>query len=345
MLVILSIVAMMLSMATLGSCKFMTYGNPGSVQGRSIDNLADDDIMTPITTATLGLLTWNPDMAGCRKYGDQKSDLSVAFQFARVVGVIAALFSIVGTVNVCVEFICCRCCCSRCTSTSLFITAAIAQSLTFVVYATDICLKSSTFECGYESGSSLSISAVIFLLISAVMSCSAPKARPLIRLLMELDRNQENDPCCYCFRKDSINRPPPSSKAEEGALKKSTSEMKATAEPEPVPIVDDNPDETGLDDDFYDTERNFVGQQIVVTSDRSGANSVPPDYYFYSSARQSAPNETLPYYATPAANQHTRIRNSMTGSRAYEQGNTFNRPAQYQRQSKVYSTLLHSVSL
>jgi hypothetical protein len=328
----------------------MSYENPGSIQGRSIDNLADDDILTPITTATLGLLTWNPDMTGCRKYGDKASDLSVAFHFARAVGVIAALFSIVATVNVGVELICCRCCCSRCTSTSLFIMAAITQALTFVVYATDICLKSSTFECGYESGSSLSISAIIFLLISTVMTCSAPKARPLVRLLMELDRNQENDPCCYCFRKDTINRPPPSTnvkqstldpdEADEAAFKKSSNNVKATAEPEQVPVVGDHDllDENGLDDDFYDTERNFVGQQIVVTRDPSGANSVPPDYYYYSSARQSAPNETLPYYATPAANQHTRIRNSMTQPRAIEQGNAFDRPVQYQRQAKVYST-------
>lgn len=342
---------MILSLATLGSCKFMTYDNPGSLPGRPIDSLADDDIISPITYATLGLLSWNPDMEGCRKYGDQSSELSVAFQCARVAGVIASLFAISATVNICIELVCCRCCCSRCTSTSLFIMAAVFQMITFVVYATDICLKYSAFECGFASGSSLSIAAIIFLLITAVLTCTTPKARPLIRLLMELDRNQENDPCCYCFRKDTINIPPASSStkkqsamepkhADESVFKKTDNNNEVAAEPEVIVERDDDFDENGLDDDFYDPERNFVGQQIVVTGDPSGANSVPPDYYYYSSARQSASNAPPPYYATPAANQHTRIRNSLTRPRGYEpNGNSYDRPVHNQRQSRIYSTL------
>jgi hypothetical protein len=248
-----------MSLIALGSCQLFSYSNARLTNTEPVDTLIDDVVfpdgqLSSVTTATFGLLTWNPENNGCRRYGDPNS-LSQAFGAARVGGVTAALFASASFLIICAEFACCRFCFSRCMAVTFVLVAAVAQAVTMSVYSSDICLsKSAPYACSYERGTSFAIAAMVLLAVTSISACAAPKARPLIRVLMEHDRS-DNDPCCYCWRKDKLN------------IKKKNDDK------------DNDLEVGGEEDDFEDADPDFVGQEIVVPAGVSVAASAPPTVY------------------------------------------------------------------
>lgn len=152
--------------------------------------------------AKFGILQWSPDASGCRKY-ENITELSGAYLAARVGGVSAAVFGSIAVLILFVELVCCRFICSRVLISFLLLLAVVGQGLTFLFYATNICLSKSyvSYACGFEIGTLLSVIAVIFFFVAAIMACPTPKPKPLIRYMVEQDWNKkDSDPCCYCFR-------------------------------------------------------------------------------------------------------------------------------------------------
>ena len=155
-----------------------------------------------------------------------------------------------------------------------------------------------------------------------MLSCSTPKARPLVRLLMELDHNQENDPCCYCFRKDTIHVPPStrptksSSKSNDDDIrtrnnnKNNNNGMNTTNDniDDDFDNVHDNDVEygpmqpnLGMNTMYHNnnhnnvpTEHNFVGQQIVIPSSSNNTNHHPRSV---SAASVPIPNDNDVFYS------------------------------------------------
>jgi hypothetical protein len=341
----------------------MSYTNPNSNIGRPIDaNFLKNNtaVTVPIKSATLGLVSWNPESMGCRKYDPSTTNFSPMFQFARVMGVLAPLLGLVAIINISIEVICCRCCCSRCTVTSLFVLMIISQCLTFTLYATNVCIsKSNPYGCRYENGSTFAIVAVISSLICSTLSCVAPKGRPLIRSLMEIDRRNDNDPCCYCCRKNTINIPPKSSRrpqfenVEELVDENSNQNdrMNNNKNNNNADVVNGNHIDGRYDNE---TERsNMIGQQITISS----VLATPPnDEIYYTAEQLQEPldnNSRVPFVSQ--SNTAMQQQKSSPRYRQYdiEEGNTFFRLSKksiantqsVKRSSRTYCKLLWSLML
>jgi hypothetical protein len=75
--------------------------------------------------------------------------------------------------------------------------------------------KNDPYSCFPDSGTWVSTTAVVFLLISSVMTCWVPKPVPFIARVKEyINLNDVNDPCC-CWGKK------PEDEEDGGAIEKS----------------------------------------------------------------------------------------------------------------------------
>lgn len=350
-----------MSLAALGSCRFFSFSDVKVAVTNSttsispIDSLIDAEILsegvTTVSTATLGLITWNPQDLGCRRYSEPDQTLSQAFVFARVAGVTAALFASVAVCAVAAELVCCRCWCGRSLSVALFVVAAIAQAFTFVVYVSDICVASkeqlsSNYACDYDHGSTYALLAILFLFLTCGAACCAPKARPLVRVLMEVEsRGGDNDPCCYCFRRrehgdDKKTTTNENDKKEDVAVEAEESKEKnnnnnndngkknAIIVEVGVAADDDDDDDSEEEDDyFFDADPDFVGQEIVVPAGVSDAASAPPTSVY---RRKEAPVNF------GASRRSYKMSTRTRPARSYdlEEGNAFAKD----RQSRTYRT-------
>lgn len=256
------LIAVLMSLSTLGSCRFVSYSNSMPINSASVNNLIDDAILAEgisiISTAELGLISWNPENSGCVRYGNPDK-LSKALKVARVSGVSASLFAMTSLFIIVTEFFCCRFCCSRCMTITLLLIAAACQATTFSAYASDVCVQSSIpYSCNYNLGSTFAISAMVLMIASSFLACSAPKTRPVARMLMELEHSP-NDPCCYCFRKDKLNIP----------------EQKLD-DKNKVNDIESDYDEEQEAEDFHDADRDFVGEDVAVPANVTGSNAAAP---------------------------------------------------------------------
>jgi hypothetical protein len=79
----------------------------------------------------------------------------------------------------------------------------------------NINLESDPYACFPDSGTWVSTVAVVFLLITSVLTCWVPKPVPLIARVKEyIHLNDENDPCCCWGRK-------PEDEEDGGVMKES----------------------------------------------------------------------------------------------------------------------------
>ena len=75
---------------------------------------------------------------------------------------------------------------------------------------------------------------------------------------MEIERS-ENDPCCYCCRRDKLNIPPRRN--------------------DEVDKIDAHGDGNEDEDDFFEETPDFVGHDIVVPAGVAEAAAAPPTVY------------------------------------------------------------------
>jgi hypothetical protein len=97
------------------------------------------------------------------------------------------------------------------------IAAAVGQALTFVLYASDLCLHQGNvvYACDYGADCGWSVLAFVFYLLSTLLVCPTPKPQPLCRAVCDRasarqqnDQQKVSDPCCYCFRYKKDKAPP-----------------------------------------------------------------------------------------------------------------------------------------
>jgi len=202
-------------------------------------------ILTIVESATLGLLSWNPNESGCRRY-KERNELSPAFKFATVGGVGASLFSFMPLCLIIIKICCIRFWCSCFLTVAFLVIAFLCQLCTSSVYPSNICLPSEAnapYACGFKLGSAFAIAALILLTITCIMTCAAPKStKPLVRILMERDFDKEsNDPCCYCCRRHKLDIPANQSNDKEEE--------------------DDDEDDVEA---FQNADKDFVGESVGV---------------------------------------------------------------------------------
>jgi len=159
---------------------------------------------TDVTSAAFGLFQWSPNMMGCTDY-DDTSQLGTAFKTARVGGVLASSAGILALFIATVEFICCRFVCARVLMCILLVIALIGQGLTFVLYASDICLHKGNvvYACDFGAACGWSVLATFCFLAASVFVCPTPKPQPLCKKMCgEREQRPVADPCCYCIRRE-----------------------------------------------------------------------------------------------------------------------------------------------
>jgi len=221
MLIVAVVVGVGFSISTVASCEFMSYvllpGNDNSTLDQ-IPGFADDAGGNNVTTGTFGLLYYNPGGSGCRPYESIITRESLWLSTAKITGIIAAAAGIATLALLIVETVCCRFVCSRVIIVLLLMTAVICQALTFLVYASSLCLSANDvrYPCIFDSGSTMSVIALCAFLFAALAACPTPKPRPMIKTLMERERKTENsDPCCYCWAKKPVQQIKEESKHDE----------------------------------------------------------------------------------------------------------------------------------
>ena len=200
--------ALLLSGVTLATCHYLQYQQLPS-NGKTLGEILGITTTTneTVTDATFGLLTWQPYKDGCRPYTNPQ-DLSPEFQAARIAGMVATATALLATCLLLVELVCCRFCGSRMAICLLLVLGFLSQATTFLLYASDVCLDDSyrSYPCTIDDGTLTAIFATASFFLGAILSCPTPKPTPLIRTLLERERqSQHQDPCCYCFRRQTSN--------------------------------------------------------------------------------------------------------------------------------------------
>lgn len=175
------------SIVALTECEFLHYV-------RQADQKTFPPLLGPNTTeAKVGLFKWNPDDGGCRSV--PSNAISVELQVARIAGAIAIGIAACAIAIMWIEYLLCRFTGSRCINSTLFVISTVAQSLTFLIFSSDICSpkeNSDTYPCSADSGAVASIVAAALYFFCAVLVCCSIKPEPVCKRLREKD---ETDPC------------------------------------------------------------------------------------------------------------------------------------------------------
>jgi hypothetical protein len=243
-LVLFELLGLVFSVVTLSSCNFMQYeqrtGNVplasiiptgeladvvdyyggGNGSSSSSSSTFDYNATANLTSAGFGLLQWSPNNWGCTDYSN-KGGMGTAFSTAQVGGLLASIFGLIALFFHATELVCCRFVCAKVLGCLALLIAVIGQSLTFVLYASDVCLHRGNvvYACDFGQGCAWSILAFCFYLLSTLLVCPAPKPQPLCKAVCEkassAGRQQQkqqdvSDPCCYCFRYKRDGAAPPS---------------------------------------------------------------------------------------------------------------------------------------
>jgi len=245
LLVVTVIVAASLSIAALTSCEFVSYILvPGN--NSTIENIPGG---SGVTSATFGLMNYDPGSTGCRSY-EKNARPGTMYRTARVGGMIAALAGVVSLLLVFIELICCRLACSRGILVLLLLAALICQSLTFLMFSTEVCLSTKNrakYPCDIADGSIYSMIAVGLFLLASLVACPTPKPRPMIKTMMKRERNTENyDPCCYCWSSDYKRR-----RREEKMEEESKNEVGDEEIPPPAMPQSSQPPPPTYPDEIY----------------------------------------------------------------------------------------------
>jgi hypothetical protein len=204
-----------------------------------------------ISNAKIGLTRWNPDNMGCRSFEDV-GRLGGAFRTARAGAAFAFLFSCGALALLFIECTLCRLPASRFCTIALLVLAMISQSLTSVAYAAKFCTQDSSngpYNCGYDTGTTLTIFATGLFLLGALMTCPTPTSKPLIRVLMDNQNKRELDDCCYCFRTKSET-----GEDEEGGLIAETPIKTSSGKSQDPKSASKSQDATGGTAESYSSE-------------------------------------------------------------------------------------------
>jgi hypothetical protein len=162
-----------------------------------------------VVEAGFGMLQWSPNFLGCTDYAD-RAGLGTAFRTGQAGALMAVSFGLLAALLNVTELLCCRFVCAKVLACGALIVALVGQALTFVLYASDVCLHrdNAVYACRFGSGCAWSIAALLCFLLSSLLVCPTPKPDPLCKQVCDQTRHnrgqqRENvsDPCCYCFRK------------------------------------------------------------------------------------------------------------------------------------------------
>jgi hypothetical protein len=137
-----------LSLSSFRGCDFFIYDLAPVPTGIEPDVRAGTE---NITYVKVGLHRYEAEGNGCRKLTDDFDIVDGFFTAARTGNALAILLSLVATILILFEFLCCRFPCSRVLITSLLVSAFFSQSLTFLVYVSDIwCVRMQSYVNAHE---------------------------------------------------------------------------------------------------------------------------------------------------------------------------------------------------
>jgi hypothetical protein len=270
----------------------------------------------PLQSATFGYFAWDPDHQGCRWYNDDSSYDTSPLQDnpfwnkLRTVALVTAILALLAVSSVSVELCCCRYFGGRLISAALILLTTLGHCVMVVMqyyYLPHLCAASQAvldatlssddnnaathdeyrYTCSRDSGAHLAAAAIAVWIVTLLAACTAPKARPLARVVMELEHDSDTDDPPYCAmvgccaqhlqrRRSRRQLKRLSSSATIRPKKKGWSITIATP-----PVVngicvapdiaygDQNDDDnvsgsSSEPDQFFDVDRDFVGHEIVV---------------------------------------------------------------------------------
>jgi hypothetical protein len=272
----------------------------------------------PLQSATFGYFAWDPDHEGCRWYKDDSSyDTSALhddFHFGQMrrVALVAAILAILAVASVSVELCCCRCFGGRLLSVALILGTALGHGVLVVlqyynwphlcdasqavldatVNDNDIAAHDDKYRytCSRDGGAHVAAAALAVWILALLAACTAPKTRPLARVVMELEHDSDTDyePPVHCGMVMDCCARHLHRRRSRHQLKRLSSSAAATIRPKktgwsisiatpPVrngicvaPDIaygdqDDNASSSSSEpDQFFDVDRDFVGHEIVL---------------------------------------------------------------------------------
>jgi hypothetical protein len=310
LLVLLEVSAVIFSTVTLSSCDFFEFtqkvGNVPLSQllpEETSDFTSSNPTLGNVTQAGFGMLQWSPNFWGCTDYANRAS-LGTAFRTGQAGALLATSFGLLALLLNVTELLCCRFVCAKVLACLALIVALVGQALTFVLYASDICLHrdNAVYACQFGSGCAWSIVAFLCFLLASLLVCPAPKPNPLCKQVCDKRHSrgpqQQNapvsDPCCYCFRKkkkddDADNAA--EAKKEEDDKKKSNGDVEEGKDDNGSSVYNDTVTDVPMANGGVD--RSTQAQpppgypQEVYTRSRTAAGQPPPNGYAMDSSTQT----------------------------------------------------------
>jgi len=319
-LVVTTIAGTALSIATLPSCDFLTYtlipGNNSTIEGVPWATTS----FSNATRASFGLVYFQYENQTCAIYS-HPDRMGATYQTGRYGGIIAACLGVVSIAVLAIELVCCRFRCSRVVLVSLLALAVLGQSLTFVLYASDVCFSNKNlagYPCSFGGGSILSVVAFGLYMCACTIACPAPKPRPLIMMILERrSRQRRADPCCYCWHKKSDKDASNKEKSVNGRVKEVTDQsvFDATNQP-PPPIPPYRNSNYFPEDEMYAPRRtsSYIASSMPDPDDTISGRITPcyypnndpammggrydtqPPYSYYQQQQQPQFQQQQPYY-------------------------------------------------
>jgi hypothetical protein len=313
LLVLLEMSAVIFSTVALSSCDFFEFtqkvGNVPLSQllpEETSDFATNNPTLGNVTQAGFGMLQWSPNFWGCTDYANRAS-LGTAFRTGQAGALLATSFGLLAVLLNVTELLCCRFVCAKVLACVALIVALIGQALTFVLYASDICLHrdNAVYACQFGSGCAWSIVAFLCFLLASLLVCPAPKPNPLCKQVCDKrhsrgpQQQQPNapvsDPCCYCFRKkkkddDDLDKDA-AAKKEEDEKKKSNGDVEEGKEDDDGSVYNDTVTDVPMANGGVDrsTQAQPPGypQEVYTRSSRNAAGPPPPNGYAMDSSTQT----------------------------------------------------------
>mmetsp|Transcript_12488 Transcript_12488/g.26580 ORF Transcript_12488/g.26580 Transcript_12488/m.26580 type:complete len:374 (-) Transcript_12488:140-1261(-) len=205
-----------LSIAALGSCEFVTRGE-----------------------LTIGLFRVKAPLSECMPYRDlEEISYGWLYDWARTSSLIAPICGAL-IVGLMLLDCCCNICCSKYMQTFLVVCCWLNQGFTFLIYASNACLRRQETDkliafCQMGDGTWLSIFAFWCYFIGGFFLCCSPKPDPYCN--KQEESNDQKKKCCC--RKDKDQNDNAQTKADE----ENAAEPKVEAKEDgpavvPVPVV------------------------------------------------------------------------------------------------------------
>jgi len=187
------------ALAALMGCKFISY-EPSDPPNNKNDTRPSEFI--DLDYVEIGLFKYNRDQDGCRDISDDFDDLTWQWTMAQTCGCLAVIFSAAALVFLLVDLILCRFPCSRILIGFLFLAAFITECLVSLVYLARICdpnYADGPYTCRPQTGTWLSVVAIVFFLVCTFLACCIPKPTPVAVMVRNGINNDKVDGWCACL--------------------------------------------------------------------------------------------------------------------------------------------------